>query len=100
MQKQQTKPDSTSVERVTELVSMLNHYRHEYYNLTKPSVSDAVYDRLFDELAALEQKTGIILSNSPTQTVGYAPVSMLRKVRHNIPLPRLRNSTSGSMRRS
>ena len=86
MQKQQTKPDSTSVERVTELVSMLNHYRHEYYNLTKPSVSDAVYDRLFDELAALEQKTGIILSNSPTQTVGYAPVSMLRKVRHNIPL--------------
>ena len=38
------------------------------------------------ELAALEQKTGIILSNSPTQTVGYAPVSMLRKVRHNIPL--------------
>ena len=86
MQKQQTKPDSTSVERVTELVSMLNHYRHEYYNLAKPSVSDAVYDRLFDELAALEQKTGIILSNSPTQTVGYAPVSMLRKVRHNIPL--------------
>ena len=72
MQKQQTKPDSTSVERVTELVSVLNHYRHEYYNLTKPSVSDAVYDKLFDKLAALEQKTGIILSNSPTQTVGSA----------------------------
>lgn len=74
MQKQQTKPDSTSVQQVTELVSTLNRYRHEYYNLAKPSVSDAVYDRLFDELAALEQKTGIILSNSPTQTVGYAPV--------------------------
>ena len=86
MQKQQTKPDSTSVQQVTELVSTLNRYRHEYYNLAKPSVSDAVYDRLFDELAALEQKTGIILSNSPTQTVGYAPVSALRKVRHNIPL--------------
>lgn len=86
MQKQQTKPDSTSVQQVTELVSTLNRYRHEYYNLAKPSVSDTVYDRLFDELAALEQKTGIILSNSPTQTVGYAPVSALRKVRHNIPL--------------
>ena len=86
MQKQQTKSDSTSVQRVTELVSMLNHYRHEYYNLTKPSVSDMVYDRLFDELAALEQKTGIVLSNSPTQTVGYAPVSTLRKVKHTIPL--------------
>ena len=64
VQKQQTKPDSTSVERVTELVSMLNHYRHEYYNLTKPSVSDAVYDRLFDELAALEQKTGIMITDN------------------------------------
>ena len=65
---------------------MLNRYRHEYYNLAKPSVSDAVYDRLFDELAALERKTGIVLGNSPTQTVGYAPVSALRKVRHTIPL--------------
>lgn len=65
MQKQQTKSDSTSVQRVTELVSMLNRYRHKYYNLAKPSVSDAVYDRLFDELAVLERKTGIVLSNFP-----------------------------------
>ena len=84
MRKQQTGPDSTSIQRVTELVSTLNRYRHKYYNLAKPSVSDAVYDRLFDELAVLERKTGIVLSNSPTQTVGYAPVSALRKVRHNI----------------
>ena len=86
MQKKQTKPDNADVQRITELVSKLNHYRHEYYNLAKPSVSDAVYDRLFDKLASLERKTGIVLSNSPTQTVGYAPVSALRKVRHNIPL--------------
>ena len=86
MRKQQTGPDSTSIQRVTELVSTLNRYRHEYYNLAKPSVSDAVYDRLFDELAVLERKTGIVLSNSPTQTVGYAPVSTLQKIRHTIPL--------------
>jgi len=86
VQKKQVKPDRASVQRITELVPKLNRYRHEYYNLAKPSVSDAVYDRLFDELAALEQKTGIVLSNSPTQTVGYAPVSALRKVRHIIPL--------------
>ena len=86
MQKKQVKPDTASVQRITELVSKLNRYRHEYYNLAKPSVSDVVYDRLFDELAALEQKTGIVLSSSPTQTVGYAPVSALRKVRHNVPL--------------
>ena len=86
MQKKQSKSDSASVQRITELTATLNRYRHEYYNLAKPSVSDAVYDRLFDELAALERKTGIVLSNSPTQTVGYTPVSALRKVRHTIPL--------------
>ncbi len=86
VRKKQVKPDNADVQRITELVPKLNRYRHEYYNLAKPSVSDAVYDRLFDELAALEQKTGIVLSNSPTQTVGYAPVSALRKVRHPIPL--------------
>ena len=86
MQKKQAKPDNPDVQRITELVSTLSRYRHEYYNLAKPSVSDGVYDRLFDELAVLEQKTGIILSNSPTQTVGYTPVSALRKVRHTTPL--------------
>ena len=55
--KKQVKPDNTDVQRITELIAALNRYRHEYYNLAKPSVSDAVYDRLFDELAALEQKT-------------------------------------------
>ena len=46
MKKKQAKPDAASVQRITELVAMLNRYRHEYYNLAKPSVSDAVYDRL------------------------------------------------------
>lgn len=84
MPKKQMKPDNADIQRITELVATLNRYRHEYYNLAKPSVSDAVYDRLFDELAALEQKMGFVLSNSPTQTVGYTPVSALRKVRHPI----------------
>ena len=86
MKKKQTKPSNADARRIMELVATLNRYRHEYYNLAKPSVSDAVYDRHFDELAALEQETGIIFSNSPTQTVGYTPVSALRKVRHTIPL--------------
>ncbi len=64
----------------------LNQYRHEYYNQDAPSVSDAVYDRLYDELELWEKDTGIILSNSPTQTVGYKAVSSLEKVRHDIPL--------------
>lgn len=76
----------TNVEQIHELVDRLNRYRHEYYNENSPSVEDAVYDRLFDELAELEKETGIVLSNSPTQTVGYKAVSFLEKVKHPIPL--------------
>ena len=54
MKKGKAKSDNADVQRITELVATLNRYRHEYYNLAKPSVSDAVYDRLFDELAAQE----------------------------------------------
>ena len=75
-----------NAERIHELVDKLNRYRHEYYNENAPSVSDAVYDHLFDELKRLEDTTGIILSNSPTQTVGYKVVSSLNKVNHPIPL--------------
>lgn len=69
-----------------DLVKQLNEYRHAYYNQDAPLVSDAEYDRLFDELKELEEQTGFILSNSPTQTVGYYPVSELAKVTHPIPL--------------
>ena len=80
------KGDSMSVKRIKNLVKQLNEYRHAYYNQDAPLVSDAEYDRLFDELKELEEQTGFILSNSPTQTVGYYPVSELAKVTHPIPL--------------
>ena len=86
MQKVQKKQKNEDAKNIVMLVAKLNQYRHEYYNKAKPSVPDAVYDHLFDELKKLEKKTGIILSNSPTQTVGYIPVSKLEKVRHPIPL--------------
>ena len=82
----QKKGDSMSVKRIKNLVKQLNEYRHAYYNQDAPLVSDAEYDRLFDELKELEEQTGFILSNSPTQTVGYYPVSELAKVTHPIPL--------------
>lgn len=76
----------SSVSKIKELTLRLNNYRHEYYNLNCPSVSNAVYDRLFDELAHLENTTGICMSNSPTQTVGYTVVSNLEKTHHHRPL--------------
>ncbi|MEF9984176.1 MAG: hypothetical protein RR806_04960 [Oscillospiraceae bacterium] len=76
------------------LIPQLNTYRNEYYNQNNPSVSDTEYDRLFDELKALEDKTGIILSHSPTQEVGYTVVSKLKKVTHSIPLLSLNKTKS------
>ena len=72
--------------RQRELTARLNVYRDEYYNKNDPSVSDAVYDRLFDELVGLEEQTGVIMTNSPTQTVGYPVVSGLPEAKHEIPL--------------
>ncbi len=83
---------SQSTERIHELVDKPSRYRHEYYNEDAPSVSDAVYDHLYDELEhsalkRMEKETGIILSNSPTQTVGYKAVSSLEKAPHPTALP-------------
>ena len=73
--------DQNLMKRQRELTDRLNRYRNEYYNLNSPSVSDAVYDRLFEELQALEKQTGIQMANSPTSTVGYPAVSKLEKTK-------------------
>lgn len=80
-----------SMQRICYLVKILNQYRHEYYNLNNPSVSDAVYDRLELELKGLEAAAGFVLSNSPTQTVGAKVIGDLKKVVHNPPLLSLDN---------
>ena len=76
----------TKIKHMKSLITQLNTYRDEYYNNANPSVSDQEYDRLFDELAALEKETGIYMSNSPTQTVGYEVKSKLDKVKHSHPM--------------
>lgn len=74
------------INRIKELVGLLNHYRNEYYNNSRSKISDFEYDQLFDELAQLESETGFIMTVSPTQTVGYEVVSELDKVEHNHPM--------------
>ena len=80
--------DQTILRKQRELTDRLNRYRNEYYNHNKPSVSDEVYDRLFDELQSLEKETGVQMANSPTTTVGYPVVGKLEKATHEIPLQR------------
>lgn len=74
------------VKRVKELVIQLNTYRNAYYNNSESQISDYEYDNLFDELKQLEDETGVIMSNSPTQTVGYEVKSKLEKVKHSHPM--------------
>lgn len=74
------------VKRIKELVEQLNEYRDAYYNEARSDVSDAEYDRLFDELSELENETGVVYTNSPTQSVGYEVKSELEKVEHSHPM--------------
>lgn len=75
-----------TADKINELVQTLNRHRLAYYNLNAPEISDTEYDWLYEQLESLEEETGIIYSNSPTQTVGYPPVSELKKVPHPHPL--------------
>lgn len=74
------------IDRVKELVKNLNYHRNLYYNNSESEISDFEYDKLFDELVTLEKETGLILSTSPTATVGYEVKSELNKVAHNHPM--------------
>ena len=74
------------IERLKELTEQLNRYRDSYYNNSESLISDKQYDDLFDELQSLEEETGIIMSNSPTKTVGYEVKSKLEKVKHSHPM--------------
>lgn len=70
---------------VRSLVDRLNTYRDAYYNNSESLVSDKEYDILFDRLVEMEKETGIVLSDSPTVTVGYKVVSNLEEVEHEFP---------------
>lgn len=69
-----------------DLVQQLNKAAAVYYQGTDEIMSNYDYDCLYDELAALEKETGIILAGSPTQRVGYEVLSELPKETHAAPM--------------
>ena len=73
-------------DRMKELVSKLNEAAKAYYAEDREIMSNLEYDRLYDELVALEEKTGVVLAASPTQSVGYEAVDELPKERHESPM--------------
>ncbi len=74
------------MQRMQELVQLLNEAGKAYYQQAQEIMSNFEYDKLYDELLALEQDKGIILSNSPTVNVGYEVISELPKERHSEPM--------------
>ncbi len=73
-------------DRIKELVDTLNKAAKVYYSGTDEIMSNLEYDRLYDELKALEDETGIVLAGSPTHKVGYETLSELPKEEHERPM--------------
>ncbi|MFA5677906.1 MAG: NAD-dependent DNA ligase LigA [Pseudomonas sp.] len=79
--------------RASELRELIDQHNYSYYVLDEPSVPDAEYDRLFNELRALEEANPeIITADSPTQRVGDIPSSAFGQVRHDVPMLSLGNA--------
>lgn len=76
----------SDLERIKELVSKLNHAAKVYYQGQDEVMTNFEYDKLYDELVSLEEKTGIVMTNSPTVNVGYETLSELPKEAHVAPM--------------
>ena len=72
--------------RIEELVELLNQAGKAYYQEGKEIISNLEYDKAYDELVRLEEETGIVLSASPTQNVGYSVATALPKEEHTSPM--------------
>jgi len=68
-----------------ELVNLLNKAAKAYYSGSDNIMTDKEYDALYDKLVQLEKEKGTVFPDSPTQRVGYAPVSGLEKFTHPVP---------------
>src|ERR671933_70867 len=80
--------------RLDELREEVNHHLYRYHVLDEPEISDEEYDRLFDELRALEEEyPDLITPDSPTQRVGAPPSERFQKVQHLTPMGSLEKVT-------
>src|SRR5664279_316501 len=86
---------SKDSQKIDALRDKIRYHEHRYYVLDDPEVSDAVIDKLMDELIALETKhPELVTTDSPTQRVGGKPSEEFSKVRHSTPMLSLAKTTS------
>lgn len=84
------------ISRMKELAATLTAAAKTYYQESREIMSNYEYDKLYDELAELEKETGVVLSKSPTQNVGYEVLSELPKERHESPMLSLDKTKSAA----
>ena len=80
--------------RMKELIEILNNASRLYYQYSTPIMTDFEYDKLYDELEKLEKETNTVLSNSPTQNVEPEVIDSLVKVEHPAPMLSLSKTKS------
>ncbi len=86
-----TAPDAAAIEQ---LRRSLHEHAHRYYVLDDPLISDAEYDRLFQQLQAIEAAhPELVTPDSPTQRVGGRPLDAFASVRHAVPMLSIRTET-------
>ena len=84
----------SDTQRVQDLRALLHNYAHQYYVLDAPTVPDAEYDRLFQELQAMESAhPDWVTADSPTQRIGGKPLAQFASVRHAVPMLSIRTET-------
>lgn len=76
----------SQIENIKSLVKKLNEASYAYYIEDEELISNHEYDKLYDELVELEKNTGIIMSNSPTQQIGFSLASSLETIKHEKPM--------------
>jgi DNA ligase (NAD+) len=87
-------PASPDHARMLALHAQLHHHAHQYYVLDAPQIPDAEYDRLFQELQAIEAAhPEWVTPDSPTQRVGGKPLDAFATVRHRVPMLSIRTET-------
>ncbi len=82
-------------ERAARLRELIRYHNHRYYVLDAPEIADAEYDRLYDELVALEaEQPELVTDDSPTQRIGDEPLTAFATVEHRVPMLSLDKCTT------
>lgn len=83
-----------NIQQIKKLTAELLQYCHEYYDLDSPTISDAIYDKKYNELEKLENEADFWLANSPTRKVQGEVLPYLMKVHHSVPMLSADKSTN------